>query len=114
MNTFCMNINNNKSRDKSKDSEIMDEVIKTYTTLYDLIKRDVVPYMERIGWENTTKQKTKSYMRIIGGYENKRIIIMNKYTSDMAYFERQIACYAEKLAQLQQPCKVTEFPDVPV
>ena len=102
----------NKSCDNSKDDEIVEEVMNTYLALYELIKRDVVPYMEQVAWEKTNKTHTKAYMRIIEKYENQRKLLMNRYKTNMEFIEKQIAFQAERLKAAQTPCIKTVFPPV--
>jgi len=78
------NIHNNWN-DLAIRAEIMDntnDIINSYTILYDLIKRDVVPYMERKEWERT-KDKT------IEGYNNQ----IARYEDDIKAFEKTIKSY---------------------
>jgi len=91
-------------------TDIIADIIKTYTPLYELIKRDVVPHMERKAWAHKSKIMTGRYMREMERLEYKRQSIVTKYKSDMEWVERFIAETAKNLKTYQEPYKVTEFP----
>jgi hypothetical protein len=81
------------------------DIINTYTVLYELIKRDIVPYMETKQWEITSKEQVKYYHTQ-----------MEKLERDIKYYEqsvintRKTLCeYAEKALNLQKPPKLTTF-----
>jgi archaellum component FlaC len=85
-----------------KDSK---DIADTYTVLYELIKRDIVPYME-------TKQHEISSKKEIEYYHNQ----MEKLERDIKMYEQSIndtrktLCeYAEKALKLQQPPTLTKF-----
>jgi hypothetical protein len=81
------------------------DIADTYTVLYELIKRDIVPYME-------TKQHEISSKKEIEYYHNQ----MEKLERDIKMYEQSIIntrktlCeYAEKALKLQQPPVITKF-----
>jgi hypothetical protein len=82
-----------------------EDIIKTYTILYDLIKRDVVPYMEIKDHEIKSKKDIEYYHRC-----------MEKLENDIKTFERSITShrktlgeYAAKCIALQNPPNLTKF-----
>lgn len=86
----------------SKDAK---DITDTYTVLYELIKRDIVPYME-------LKQHEIKGKKDIEYYHNQ----MEKLERDIKMFEQSIVntrktlCeYAEKALKLQQPPVLTKF-----
>lgn len=102
----------NYTWEQQRDSIIKDKIKKdskditdTYTVLYDLIKRDIVPYMEKKQWEISSKKD-------IEYYHNQ----MEKLERDIKMFEQSIIntrktlCeYAEKALKLSTPPTYTKF-----
>lgn len=90
---------------KKKLMEDSNDILKAYMPLYDLIKRDVVPYMEIKQWEITSKKDVERYHTA-----------MERLERDIKGFEQSIIntrktlCeYAERALKLQQPPTVTKF-----
>lgn len=81
------------------------DVLNHYIPLYDLIKRDVVPYMEIKQWEITSKFEIERYHKAIER-EEKTIIYFEKAIETA----RKAMCeYAEKAVALQSPPETTTF-----
>jgi hypothetical protein len=90
---------------KSEIKEKSTDILTTYAVLYDLIKQDVVPYMELKQHELTSKKDIECYHRT-----------MEKLESDIKVFERSIEShrkaisdYAKKCIALQNPPITTKF-----
>jgi hypothetical protein len=79
-------------------NEIANDILNTYKPLYDLIKRDVVPYMEIKHWEIENKSRINCYIRLIKNKEKKIKELQDK-----------IEFYAKELVALQTPKSVTKF-----
>lgn len=89
----------NKLKDESND------ILNAYKPLYDLIKRDVVPYMETKNWKLKSKKEIEHYHNQIEKLE-KDI----KTLEDCITRTRKTICdYAQKALALQNPPKVTSF-----
>jgi hypothetical protein len=84
------NIINNPDSKKDVINNTND-IIEKYIVLYDLIKKDVVPYMERKEWERT-KDKT------IEGYNNQ----IARYEDDIKAFEKMIKSYEKYIRDTQE------------
>jgi hypothetical protein len=85
-----------------KDSK---EIVDTYMVLYELIKRDVVPYMELKQWEITSKKDMEYY--------HNQIEKVEKHIKDLEALidkSRKTLCeYAEKAVKLSTPPPLTRF-----
>lgn len=80
-------------------------ILNAYRPLYDLIKRDVVPYMEIKQWELRSKKDIENYHRMIEREEK------NIQTFEGAIEStRKVICeYATKALALQTPPTTTKF-----
>jgi hypothetical protein len=86
-------------------SESAKIILNAYRPLYDLIKRDIVPYMEIKHWEIRNKKDTEKYHKIIEK-EERNI----KTFEEAIQNARKVICeYAEKALALQTPPTVTKF-----
>ena len=83
---------------KKKLIEDSNDVVSAYRPLYDLIKRDIVPYMETKYWENKSKKDIKYY-------HNQ----MEKLERDIVQTRKIICEYAQKCLALQTPPTLTKF-----
>ncbi len=100
------------SWEQIRDSVIKEQIKKdakditdTYTILFELIKRDVVPYMEMKAHEISSKKDIEYYQ-----------IQMEKLEKQIKYYEKEIEnarksiCeYAQKSIKLREPPKLTKF-----
>jgi hypothetical protein len=85
-----------------KDSK---DIIDTYTVLYDLIKRDIVPYMEIKNHEIKTKKDIEYYHNQMEKLENSIKIYEQAVTNT-----RKTLCeFAEKALKLQEGPILTKF-----
>jgi hypothetical protein len=73
--------------------------------LYDLIKRDIVPYMEIKYHEITCKRQINLYHRNMEKLENS----IKHYEQHIDTCRKTIADYAEKCIKLQLPPITTKF-----
>ena len=91
--------NNKKKKDVTK------EVLESYIVLYELIKRDVIPYMEIKSWEIISKRDIE--------YCNSRIQELNssikEYEKMIAKYQKTIAELAEMAIDAQKPPVLTSF-----
>jgi hypothetical protein len=85
-----------------KDSK---DIIDTYTILYELIKRDVVPYMETKQWEISSKREVEYYHTQIEKLERD----IKTYEQAIINSRKTLCEYAEKALKLQQPPTLTKF-----
>jgi hypothetical protein len=89
----------NKLRDESND------ILNAYKPLYDLIKRDVVPYMEIKQWELKSKKDIEMYHNYIEKLEKD----IKTYEDFITKTRKTICDYAQLALDLQNPPKVTSF-----
>jgi len=88
-----------------KFDECSNEFIKYYTPLYDLIKRDVIPYMEIKDWEIRSKNMIHYYHRLIEREE----IDIKRYEMYINQSRSRMGEYAEKALVYHNPPETTKF-----
>jgi hypothetical protein len=88
-----------KLQDESAD------IINTYMVLYDLIKRDVVPYMEKTDYELNSKKQIEYYRNLIANTEYE-IKALEARIND---HRKHICEYAKICLDLENPPKLTTF-----
>jgi hypothetical protein len=81
------------------------DIITTYMILYELIKRDVVPYMEQKEHDINNKKDIECYHRCIEKLERDIIIFENRIKSH----RRSINTYVNTCIALQTPPSITNF-----
>lgn len=81
-----------------------DDIMNYYMPLYELIKRDVVPYMETKEWERTSKKDVELLTSKIQKLEEE----LKKYTEKFENIQKLIYKYACEALELQKP-KLTQF-----
>jgi hypothetical protein len=87
-----------------KDSK---DITDTYTVLYELIKRDIVPYMETKQWEISSKREVEQYHNQIEKLEKD----IKFYEQSIINTRKTICEYAQKALKLQEPPVLTKFPE---
>jgi hypothetical protein len=85
-----------------KDSK---DITDTYTILYELIKRDIIPYMELKQYEITSKIEIQYYHNQMKKIEDR----IKLYEQAITNAHTVIYDYAEKVLKLQQPPTLTTF-----
>jgi hypothetical protein len=90
---------------KKKMMDDANDVLSTYRPLYDLIKRDIVPYMEIKHWELKSKKDIECYHRSMEKLEND----IKVYERSIESHRKSISEYAKKCIALQTPPPVTKF-----
>ncbi len=93
--------NNLKTRLKDESNDILN----AYRPLYDLIKRDVVPYMEIKQWEIKSKKEIQICHDMIEKLERD----IKTFEDCITRTRKSICDYAQKALNLQNPPKVTSF-----
>ena len=85
-----------------KDSK---DIADTYTVLYELIKRDVVPYMETKQWEISSKKEIEYYHNQMEKLERD----IKTYEQTIINTRKTLCEYAEKALKLSAPPILTKF-----
>lgn len=88
-----------------KTKTAAEDIIKTYLILYELIKRDVVPYMEIKHHETTCQDKIKAYCLEMINIENK----IKKLHELAAQYQNDLCRISQKIEEIQKPPKITVF-----
>jgi len=88
---------------------ILDDICATYQPLYDLIKRDVIPYLEMKTWEFNKKIDGKRYRRLIDHIETQIKQIQIRTERQLMRRQDTIGRYAKYLVELQTPPVLTKF-----
>lgn len=98
--------NNKKKANAEKD------ILEKYTVLYELIKRDVIPYMELKSWEVTCKEETEQCNAQIRVY-NERIKdweeLISRHQVYISNYQESIADLAQRALDAQKPPVLTSF-----
>ena len=84
---------------KAEIKEKTDDIINTYIILYDLIKRDVVPYME-------LKEHTRKSKKDIDYFHR----VMEKLENDIKVWERAIESNRKSIGEYAAKCIALETP----
>ena len=85
-----------------KDSK---DITDTYKVLYELIKRDIVPYMELKQHEIRSKKDIEYYHNQMEKLERD----IKMYEQSIIHTRKTLCEYAEKALKLQQPPVLTKF-----
>ena len=85
--------------------EVKENFDKYYIPLYDLIKRDVIPYMELKEWEQRREIDTEYYGAAIQKSQN----IIKYYQTEIEKLEKKIYDMAQKSLELQSPPTLSSF-----
>lgn len=85
--------------------ECRNHFLTYYTPLYELIKRDVIPYMEIKDWEITSKNRLEYYHHLI---ENEETLI-KQYERNINSARARMGEYAEKALACHNPAETTTF-----
>ena len=92
----------------NKNDECIKDILESYTVLYELIKRDIIPYMELKSWEVTSKVETEQY--------NAQIRVLNERIKDcedvISRHHRFISKNQEFIAELAQRALDAQKPPV--
>jgi hypothetical protein len=103
-------------------NEIIQEMLQTYKVLYDLIKRDVIPPLEKVIHEEQVKRMGPIYRRDIEAYQThmtkeeqrheQTIASENERHKDiMDYLHKAMSHKIEDLRALMEDFKPTQFTD---
>lgn len=80
-------------------------VINSYIPLYDLIKRDVIPYMEIKTWEIVSKREIEHCHRMIQREEDS----IKSFEESIRHSRRSMCKYAQRAVDLRNPPETTTF-----
>jgi len=89
----------------NKFDEYSNEFLTYYTPLYELIKRDVIPYMEIKDWEIKSKNMIEYFHRLIEREET----YIKQYETYIHTARSRMGEYAEKALAYHNPPKTTTF-----
>lgn len=93
---------NNRYRDSEINAKLKKDcfdIINSYIPLYELIKRDVVPYMELKQWEIQSKKEIQKYHNLIEKEEN----IIIDYQNAINLARARMCEYAKRAFDLHNP-----------
>lgn len=90
---------------KKRFQEVSAKVLQTYTPLYDLIKRDVVPYMELKHHETASKKDIEYYHNQMEKLER----TIKQYETGIVDTRKLLCEYAQKCLKLSEPPVLTKF-----
>jgi hypothetical protein len=90
---------------KKKMVDDANDVLNTYRPLYELIKRDIVPYMEIKQHEIKSKKDIEYYHTQMEKLERD----IKVYEQSINHARKTMCEYAEKALKLQQPPTLTKF-----
>ena len=88
-----------------EEKEVAIDIINMYSPLYELIKRDVIPYMELKEWEITSVYEIEFCHNQIEKYEKN----MKYHQDNINSIRRSICEYGEKALAAQIPPETTKF-----
>jgi len=95
---------------QDKEQEISSDIYQHYSVLYELIKRDLVPTMERKAHAIRAEQFMKQASKRITQYDEQIKNIQKRCERDIQIIQHQILHLSTCMKESQEPCIVTEFP----
>ena len=95
-------------------NEVLNNIHNIYAPLYELIKRDVIPYMERKEHENRNKSMVRACRRRIQHLERKRNNLEKYHQRIIQSIDCEISKFITILTKALEPCEITEFPPLPL
>jgi hypothetical protein len=96
----------------SQDQEqlIASNIYQHYSVLYELIKRDLIPAMERKAHAIRTEQYMKYASKRIAQYDEQIKNIQKRCERDIEVVQNSIVSLSIRMKESQEPCVVTTFP----
>jgi len=98
-------INHQHNVHSEKKTEFNTEIKLVYTPLYELIKRDIIPYMELKQHEITSKSQIERYHYQMGKVER----TIKLYESRIADLYKEMGKLSEEVMKCKEPPKLTVF-----
>ena len=95
---------------QEKEQVISSDIYQHYSVLYDLIKRELVPAMERKAHAIRTEQYMKYASKRIAQYDEQIKNIQKRCERDIQVVQNSIISLSIRMKESQEPCIVTEFP----
>ena len=83
--------------------ENMNHILSVYRPLYDQIKFDVLPYMERRLHEKKVKERTRHCIKVLANYNSRLMKLTRKFEGHAQYFRHYINSFETELASLKEP-----------
>ena len=83
--------------------ENMNHILSVYRPLYDQIKYDVLPYMERRLYEKKEKERTRICNRLLANYNAKLMKLTRNFEGQAQYFRYYINSFEKELASYKVP-----------
>jgi hypothetical protein len=77
-------------------------VLSVYQPLYEQIKFDVLPYMERRAYDKKVKERTRICNRLLARYNASLMKLTRKFEHQSHYFRHYIKIFEEELVSYQQ------------
>jgi hypothetical protein len=97
---------------KKKEEDGTKNILEKYTVLYDLIKRDLIPYMEQKSWEVTCKEETtncNSQIQVFNTRIKECEDVISRYQETISKYQGYIAELAQRAIDAQKPPVLTSF-----
>jgi hypothetical protein len=119
--TFCLpfgfripTLNNQivNEENKKKKEEAEKDILEKYTVLYELIKRDIIPYMELKSWEVICKEETEqcnAQIRVLNEHIKNCEDVISRHHRFISKNQECIANLAQRALDAQKPPVLTSF-----
>jgi hypothetical protein len=95
---------------QNQEQEISSDIYQHYSVLYEWIKRDLVPAMERKAHAIRTEQYMKYASKRIAQFDEQIKNIQKRCERDIQVVQNNIISLSIRMKESEKPCVVTEFP----
>jgi hypothetical protein len=95
---------------QAQQQVISSDIYQHYSVLYELIKRELVPAMERKAHAIRAEQYMKYASKRIAQYDEQIKKIQKRCEKDIEAIQNSIASLSIHIKESQEPCVVTTFP----
>lgn len=95
---------------QEKEQEISSDIYQHYVVLYELIKRDIVPAMERKTHTINMEKNMKYTCKRIAQYDEQIKKVKERCEKDIQMIQNHIVDLSTRMKEFEKPCVVTTFP----